>query len=166
MKMFLGALVGSLLVGGIAQAQTTTLVDTTLMVPTFLQDAASFTVSGPSTLFIEGAAVSNSVVQGTGILELNGSIIQTFALTNGSVNTPVFNQFTLSSPGSYQFLYDFANSDSTYGNSVTLDATVTPQSMSAPEINPASALSAMTLLAGAVLVLRGRRKPTMPAIPA
>jgi hypothetical protein len=163
--MLLGAVVGSLLVGGIAQAQTTTIVDTTMAVPTFLQDAASFTVSGPSTLFIEGAAVSDSVVQGTGILELNGGIVQTFALTNGTVNAPVFNEFTLSSPGTYQFLYDFANSNSTYGNTVTLDATVTPQ-LSAPEINPASALSAMTLLAGAVLVLRGRRKQTMPAMPA
>jgi hypothetical protein len=164
MKTVISAILGSLVVVGIAQAQTTTILDTTLNVPTFLQDSMSFNVSGPSTLFIEGATVSNSVVQGAGILELNGAIVDTFALTNGSVNTPVFNQLTLSAPGTYNFLYDFANSNSTVGNTVTVEATVTPiSSVSAPEIEPASTLSALSLLVGGILVVRGRRKEPMPA---
>ena len=163
MKTIISAILGSAFVCGIAQAQTTTILDTTLNVPTYLQQSVAFNVSGPSTLFIAGASVSNSVVQGTGILELNGAIVNTFALTNGSVNSPVFNTLTLTAPGSYQFLYDFANSNSTVGNNVTIQATVTPSSVSAPEIEPASTLSALTLLAGGILVLRGRRSEPMPA---
>jgi LPXTG-motif cell wall-anchored protein len=45
---------------------------------------------------------------------------------------------------------------------VTIDGElVAPVSASAPEIDPASAASGLTLLAGALLVLRGRRR-TVP----
>lgn len=38
----------------------------------------------------------------------------------------------------------------------------TPTPVNAPEIDPASAISGLTLLAGALAVLRGRRRTTKP----
>jgi hypothetical protein len=157
MKRLLSVLVGAVCATAVAQAQTTTLVDTTLFVPTYLLGTADFTVAGPS-VFVEGASVSNSEVQGIGFLTYNGNILDTFALTNGSVKSVLFNTFTLTNPGSYRFLFDFANSNSSVGHLAGVEATVTPVSMVAPEIDPASAAAAGTLLIGGLAVLAGRRR--------
>lgn len=139
-------------VGGPIHAQTTTnIVDTQLNVPSFMQQSASFSADAGA-LFIEGASTTSSLVEGIGILEQGNTIIDTFALTNGTAGTPLFNQIILKSTGTYTFYYDFANSNSTYGNSVHLTANEISQQ--APEIDPSSTITAFTLLVGGVIVVR------------
>jgi len=60
------------------------------------------------------------------------------------------------SPGSY-FL-ELSNPQLSSWDPVAVNLTVSAKSMSAPEIDPASAVTALTLLAGILLVFRGRRE--------
>jgi len=149
------ALLAVICATGAAHAQTTTLIDTQLNVPTYLSSTSSFTVPASGSLFIEGASTLSPTVEGVGILEQGNTIVDTFALTNGTVGSPVFNEIKLVSAGVYSFLYDFANSNSTIGGSVHLTANVT--SMMAPEIDPSSAMTALTLLFGGLATLRPRQ---------
>jgi hypothetical protein len=146
-------LAGAVCLAGGAQAQTETLIDTSLDVPTYLQSTSTFTLSSASSLFIEGALPSNSQIEGTGFLSEGSTLLDTFALTDGSGNLK-FNQFNLAA-GTYTFQYDFSNSTPVNGGTVILDATVSP--MAAPEIDPSSAMAGLTLLGGGLATLRGRR---------
>jgi hypothetical protein len=151
-KRHLAALIAAASASGPMHAQTTmNIVDTQLNVPSFMQQSASFTATAGS-LFIEGASTTNSLVEGVGILKEGNTIIDTFALTNGTVGSPVFNQIVLNSAGNYTFSYDFANSNSTYGNSVHLTANSIPPQ--APEIDPSSAVAAIIFLSGVLIVYR------------
>lgn len=145
-------LAGVLCVAGVAQAQS--IVDTTLDVPTYLQTADTFTLTSASSLFIEGAAPSNSQIKGIGFLSENDVLLDTFALTDGSGGV-FFNQFNLAA-GTYTFQYDFSNSTPTVGGTVYLDANVVA-TVAAPEIDPSSAMAGLTLLGGGLATLRGRR---------
>jgi hypothetical protein len=146
-------LAGAMCVAGGAQAQTQTLIDTSLDVPTYLQSTSSFTLSSASSVFIEGAMPSDSQVEGIGFLSEGGTLLDTFALTDGSGNLK-FNQFNLSA-GTYTFQYDFSNNTPVVGGTVVLTATVSP--VAAPEIDPSSAMAGLTLLGGGLATLRGRR---------
>jgi hypothetical protein len=165
----LAALIAAASASGPTHAQTTVnIVDTQLNVASFMQQSTSFSATAGS-LFIEGASTTNSLVQGVGILKEGDTIIDTFALTNGTVGSPVFNQIVLNSGGTYTFSYDFANSNSTYGNSVHLTANAIP--LKAPEIDPSSAVAAMIFLSGVLIVHRNRaggksRRAEEPASPA
>jgi hypothetical protein len=143
---------GALCLAGGAEAQTT-LIDTDVSVPSYMQTADTFTLATASNLFIEGAAPSNAQIEGTGLLIQNGNVIDTFALTNGSGNV-LFNQFTLAA-GTYTFAYDFSNSTPVTGGSVYLNATVS--AVTAPEMDPTTAMAGLTLLGGGLATMRGRR---------
>jgi hypothetical protein len=151
MRIYGLVLVGALSIGSAAHAQS--IIDAELSVPTYLQTASTFTLTSASSLFIEGAAPSNAQIEGTGFLSQGGALLDTFALTNGS-GSVLFNQFNLAA-GTYTFQYDFSNSTPTIGGSVYLSANVVP--MAAPEIDPSSAMAGLTLLAGGIATLRGRR---------
>ncbi len=125
-KKALGILATVLCVAGVAQAQTTTIVDQTYSTSDFLKGdvTETFTVSGPETLFIDGAVVTNSTIQGLGFLTGPGGFSDTLQLTNGSVlPNKVFNTVDLTTPGLYTFKFDFAG---TTPGQVGIDVTVTP----------------------------------------
>ncbi len=149
------ALLAAFCATGFAHAQTTSLIDTTLNVPTYLSSTSSFTVPDGGSQFIEGAVTYSPTVEGVGILKEGSTVVDTFALTNGTLGTPVFNEIKLVSSGIYTFFYDFANSNSTVGGTVGLTANVT--SLMAPEIDPSSAMTALTLLFGGLATLRTRQ---------
>ncbi len=149
------ALVTAVCASGLAQAQTTTLIDTELNVPSYLSSTSSFDVTDGGSLFVVGTTSFDAALQGVGILEKDGAIVDTFALTNGSLGEQVFNKIELASAGAYTFLYDFANSNSTVGGTVGITATVS--AMTAPEIDPSSAMAGLTLLCGGLAALRGRK---------
>jgi hypothetical protein len=75
----------------------------------------------------------------------------------GSTGLPVFG-VTTTGTGEIEIVSNFKPGSSSF-NEQQLDYSITSLSrMSAPEINPASAASGLTLLLGGLAVLRGRRK--------
>jgi len=123
----LGILAAAVCIGGVAQAQTITLVNQDYTVPTNLVTTGSFDVTGPASLFIEGAVITQSSIAGLGFLTGPAGYSETFSLTNGSTfPSTVFNSFTLTTPGEYTFSFDFANMSGNSTGEVGIDATVTP----------------------------------------
>jgi len=164
------AAVGALAFAGAAQAQ-----EVFNQVIQVNQPAGDATV----TPGFPGYALSNTFVLPTaeavvidGIGSLNSEIIGSAYIVSASAPTVDLggfngNQFvgpaydTFSTPislaaGTYQVAYSFVDANGSSPESVDLQVDAT----SAPEIDPASAASGLTLLAGALLVLRGRRRTT------
>jgi len=155
-------LAGALALAGGAQAQTTTEFDYNVNVPTIPEASFTFTLSSASSVFVEEATPSATVVQGVGFLSQgstaftvnNTGLVDVFSLTDGSGN-PLTNTTYLAA-GTYTFEYDFANSNSApTGTTVSLDVYTAP--VAAPEIDPSSAMAGLTLLGGGLATLRGRR---------
>jgi hypothetical protein len=122
----LGILAAVVCIGGVAQAQTVTLIDQSYYSLPVLVSGLTFDVSGPSSLFIEGAEISASSISGLGLLTGPGGYNELFGLTNGStIPNTVFNTFTLTTPGQYTFSFDFANMNGSTAGAVGITATVT-----------------------------------------
>jgi hypothetical protein len=122
----LGILAAVVCIGGVAQAQTTTLIDTSYYSLPVVVSGLSFDVSGPSSVFIEGAQISAPSIAGLGFLTGPSGYSETFALTNGTtIPNVVFNTFTLTTPGEYTFSFDFANLGGSTVGAVGITATVT-----------------------------------------
>jgi hypothetical protein len=171
-KLLIGAFVGAAALAGAAQAQTVSsaFYEANIAVPMGNNTAndfsapITFNVPTAETFLIQGTAISNPSI--SGIISLvdttNNSVVwNSIPVTDGAVHNPYFNNTTLAA-GNYEVLYSFSNTSAMLPDTVTIDGElVAPVSASAPEIDPASAASGLTLLAGALLVLRGRRR-TVP----
>jgi len=160
MKKLVGILIGVAGFAAAAQAQTvTTAFDQDITVDPIATGSIPFTVSAPgSSLYIEGLASVNSAIQGFGTLTEAGvpSFSENFVL-DPSVTGDYFNTATLGA-GSYSLAYTLIDSPFSTPDTVNIEGTLT-SAASAPEISAASAASGLTLLAGALLILRGRRRP-------
>jgi adhesin HecA-like repeat protein len=131
--------------------------------PSVLQAVSSsegpFLASGGSTFFIPGtndnvggtvAATADTLLTAVGGVSGSGVLaVFTFdAIGNGTSTLGIQNELLLDS--NINII-----SDTTKSGSVT----ATSGAVAAPEIDPASTLSALTLLLGGVAVMRGRRAP-------
>jgi adhesin HecA-like repeat protein len=131
--------------------------------PSVLQAVSSsegpFLASGGSTFFIPGtndnvggtvAATADTLLTSVGGVSGSGVLaVFTFdAIGNGTSTLGIQNELLLDS--NINII-----SDTTKSGSVT----ATSGAVAAPEIDPASTLSALTLLLGGVAVMRGRRAP-------
>lgn len=158
----IAALAATAFVSVAAHAQTTTLYDGSVTLPTGFE-TIDFSVGGLPATFMEGASIFNSADQGIGFLSGPSGYFKVFALTDGTTLTPLINSFSLTQAGSYSFTYDFANANSTFGDKVALTANIT----AVPE--PATLAMLLTGLLGAGVVAgRTLRKsdPMSGAVPA
>lgn len=159
MKTIIGALIGVAAFAGAAQAQTvTTAFDQDITVNPIAIGSIGFDVTAPGeSLYIQGLASVNSEIEGTATLSGPAGFSQTDPITfplGSTTPSDYFNTSTLT-PGSYTFSYELIDANGSLPDVVNVDATLTA---SAPEIDPASAASGLTLLAGALFVLRSRRR--------
>jgi|GEM_PF-5355624 len=140
-----------------AHAETDTLIDSAVPVPSFLQ-SIDFTFSGSSATFIEGAAVFDSVEEGVASLSGPDGYYKKFATTDGVLGVDQFTTIVLTQPGLYKFSYDFANSDSTYGGVAVISATVTAATVTTVPEPETLAMLLTGLLAVGVIARRTLRK--------
>jgi hypothetical protein len=131
---FAAALALLTLAAGAARAQTTTLIDTSLTVPVFLQTIHFQVTSAGGAQFIVGSGIFDPALEGIGFLSGPG-YSQAFALTNGTINIDVFNIYKLPGPGEYSFSFTFANANGTSGERLAFSATVTELPPPAPPPN-------------------------------
>jgi hypothetical protein len=165
MKKIIATAIAASCVVGVAQAQTTYVpdfVDQTIFTGTQYVD--EFSVGGTaSNLLIEGSTTAASGVTGDivviSLTGAPGTIVASdlnFAAGNQSGD---FNfQFQSLAAGAYLLGYQFTapnNAVVPVGFAASVESTYT-----APEIDPASAISGLTLLVGGLLVFRGRRPAT------
>jgi hypothetical protein len=171
----IGAAIGLACLAGTAQAQTVTNafeVDNIVVgygynTANDFSAPVTFTVTAPGdSLYIQGTATSSPYISGIGsLVDLTSSsvVFEDVALTNLAAGNPLFSIASLSA-GTYEFLYSFSDSSAALPNTVSIQATLT-STVSAPEVDPSEAAAGLTLLAGGLVVLRGRRR-TVPLMTA
>jgi hypothetical protein len=190
MKRFLSsAAIGLFAFAGAAEAQTVLLNDPVFLDstgPVTSNSAAdsgttgyqgtpggTFTLSQASTVVIDAVTSTNSNITGQVYIQtyptpaFGGGVIEdgNFALGTGGIGGGSIDSATATlGAGTYDVTYLLDNRQT-----LPVDGPASPaenlvdiqvDSVSAPEIDPASAASGLTLLAGALLVLRGRRRTT------
>ena len=127
---------------------------------------ASITNSTASTIFLNGDS-SNT---GSPFLSVNDAPFNSNAplFLGAGQSTGPFELFAVDlgfptvAPGTYSgnvfsILGGFTGSDAAYLANSAFSVTVTGASISAPEIDPASSIGALTLFLGCLAILRGRR---------
>jgi hypothetical protein len=159
----------------------------------FSYDSASLSQFLTSTDYILSAPITSasivSGVYGSGIdLERggSGSIVDDVSLADGSVTSTAWTSIDPPSLAYTGQIFGFSLLQNTAGNTLDLFRNVYDKGVldvgqsgsvslsnitvgdgvapaSAPEMDPSSAASALTLLLGGLAVVRGRRKPRMPA---
>jgi hypothetical protein len=149
---------------GVAQADTILLNDPVVVeqASNDIGNTGTFVINQASTVVFDGLTSTNSGITGVAYITgaANGAYIVDIGIGAGQIDTATA---TLN-PGTYYVTYNL-------GNSSILPSSSNPQpalntvdiqvdTNLAPEIDPASAASGLTLLAGALLVLRGRRRTT------
>jgi hypothetical protein len=147
-------------------AQTGSVVSSSVTVGTPTTTTTTFANSGLSALGNTSGVLSSaafylaSVTDYTSASSYETSSLSLTDLTDpfvGSTGLPVFG-VTTTGTGEIEIVSNFKPGSSSF-NEQQLDYSITSLSrMSAPEINPASAASGLTLLLGGLAVLRGRRK--------
>jgi len=172
LKTAIGTIIGLACLAGAAGAQTVTdAFDADNIVVPYGSNTANdfsapvtFTVTAPgNSLYIQGTALSSPYISGIGSLvdlTTNSVVFQNVSLTNLAVGNPLFSTANLSA-GTYEFLYSFSDLSAALPNTVSIQATLTSP-VRAPEIDPSQAAAGLTLLAGGLLVLRGRRRSASP----
>jgi hypothetical protein len=145
-------------------AQTGSVVSSSVTVGT--PTTTTFVNSGLSALGNESGVLSSAAFYLAAVTDYtstssyvtsNLSLIDVTDPFVGSTGLPVFGMNTVGT-GEIEFVSNFTPGSSSF-NERQLDYSITSLSRaSAPEINPASAASGLTLLLGALAVLRGRRK--------
>jgi predicted RNA methylase len=157
---------------GVAQADTILLNDPVVVESSSIINGNSiadlgsgpgtFTLGQASTVVIEGITSTNSGI--TGVAYITGSSTGAFDFDMGIGAGQIDTATATLGAGTYYVTYGLSNSNilPSSENPSAADNLVDIQvdSVSAPEIDPASAASGLTLLAGALLVLRGRRRTT------
>jgi hypothetical protein len=176
LKKIIGALIGVASFAGAAEAQTILLNDSVVveqplvngsgLIGNSVNDlgavAGTFTLSQTSTVVFDGLTSTNSGITGvtyiTGVNGQGGYIVD-MGIGAGSLDQA---QATLAA-GTYEVVYNLGNSDILPSEShpSPADNLVDIQVETAPEIDPASTASGLTLLAGALLVMRSRRRPVV-----
>jgi hypothetical protein len=168
LRTAIGAVIGIACLAGAAQAQNVTnAFDVDNIVVGYGYNTANdfsapvtFTVAAPGdSLYIQGTAISSPYISGIGSLvdlTSNSVVFEDVALTDLAVGNPLFSTASLTA-GNYEFLYSFSDSSPSLPDTVSIQATLT-SAASAPEIDADEAAAGLTLLAGGLLVLRGRRR--------
>jgi hypothetical protein len=168
LRTAIGAIIGAACLAGAAGAQTVTdAFDANNIVVPYGTNTANdfsapvtFTVTAPGeSLYIQGTALSSPYISGIGSLvdlTTNSVVFENASLTNLAVGNPLFSTASLAA-GTYQFLYSFSDISAALPNTVSIQATLTSP-VRAPEVDPSQAAAGLTLLAGGLMVLRGRRR--------
>jgi hypothetical protein len=170
MGILFSAVIGLTGLAGAVQAQTVTnAFEVDNIVVAYGENTANdfsapvtFTVAAPGdSLYIQGTAISSPYISGIGsLVDLTQSsvVYEDIPLTNLAVGNPLFATANLQ-PGTYEFLYAFSDSSQSLPDTVSIAATLTSSATAtAPEVDPNSAAAALTLLAGVLLILRGRSR--------
>jgi hypothetical protein len=122
----------------------------------------TFTLSQASTVVIDAVTSTNSGITGNvWITQASNTLAPIFdaGIGGGQIDS---NSVSLAA-GQYTIEYNLGNSnviEPLPQNDAENLVGIQVDAVSAPEIDPASAASGLTLLAGALLVLRGRRRTT------
>jgi hypothetical protein len=175
MKRFLSsAAIGLFAFAGIGAAQADNILLNDPVVVTTIGDvgnsvtdlgtsAGTFTLTAPETIVFDGLTSTNPNITGVAyIAGIDGTPYGGYAVNvDTGIGTGTLDRTSATlAAGTYEITYNLSNSDPAAAPSGNL---VDLQAESAPEIDPASAASGLTLLAGALLVLRGRRRTTSAA---